>query len=122
MRRLLERRDFLAVRTGRRAHAGTVTVEALARGDRSEPRAGFTVTKKVGGSVERNRIRRRLREALNRVALLAQPGHDYVLIGRRPALEAPFATLVADIEMSLARVHGAKQARHRAESREETPT
>ena len=61
-------------------------------------RFGFTVTKKVGNSVERNRIRRRLREAVR-----ANAGHlpstpmDLVLLARRAAISLDFAVIVADI-------------------------
>lgn len=61
-------------------------------------RFGFTVTKKVGNSVERNRIRRRLREAVraNAEALPTVP-MDLVLLARRAAISQDFATLAADI-------------------------
>ena len=73
-------------------------------------RVGFTCSKKVGNSVERNRVRRRLRE----VVRLAPPeqmrrGYDYVLIGRRTALELPFERLVEDFNRALGRVHGTVQ-------------
>ena len=60
-------------------------------------RVGFTVSKKVGNAVERNRVRRRLREVV-RLAPPApmRPGHDYVLIGRRAALDLPFERLIED--------------------------
>ena len=56
------------------------------------PRFGFTVTKKVGNSVIRNRIRRRLREAIRLTDPTSppKPGHDYVLVARIEALTAPF--------------------------------
>ena len=71
-------------------------------------RVGFTVSKKVGNAVERNRVRRRLREVV-RLAPQAgmRPGYDYVLIGRRSALELPFDRLIEDFERALGRVHSA---------------
>lgn len=75
------------------------------------PRFGFTVTKKTGNSVERNRIRRRLREAVRRMAPLdAKPGFDYVLVGRRDALQLPFLDLTSDLAAAFKRVH-ARQSR-----------
>ena len=70
-------------------------------------RVGFTVSRKVGNAVERNRVRRRLRE----VVRLSPPdrmrhGFDYVLIGRRAALDLPFGRLTEDFDRALARVHG----------------
>jgi ribonuclease P protein component len=72
-------------------------------------RFGFTVSKQVGGAVERNRIRRRLKAAVRGIL----PDHprgdfDYVLIARRPALDAAFATLVSDLVEALQRVHARK--------------
>jgi len=64
------------------------------------PRFGFTVTKKLGGAVVRNRIRRRLREAV-RLAGDGAAGTDYVLVGRHAALTLPFERLVADLRSGL---------------------
>jgi ribonuclease P protein component len=72
---------------------------------------GFTVTRKVGNAVERNRMRRRLREALRLAPDLAsKPGHDYVILARREALYLPFAGLVRDLQTAIVRI-GAKDAR-----------
>lgn len=66
------------------------------------PRFGFTVTKKTGNAVVRNRIRRRLREAVRLSAAgAALAGVDYVLIGRRAALTLPFDRLVDDLRSGL---------------------
>jgi ribonuclease P protein component len=71
----------------------------------AELRVGFTVSRKVGGAVVRNRARRRLRQAAERVmADQAADGRDYVLIGRRTTIERPFEDLVADLETALARL------------------
>lgn len=65
-------------------------------------RFGFTVTKKTGNAVERNRIRRRLREVVRLSAAdVAAEGIDYVLIGRRSALTLPFSRLVDDLRSGL---------------------
>jgi ribonuclease P protein component len=106
MQRLTRRADFLAARDGVRAPASTFFVQAKNRHDAAEPRIGFTVTKKTGNAVERNRIRRRLREAAKNVMSGAgKPGFDYVLVARREALAAPFAALVEDLERALKKVH-----------------
>jgi ribonuclease P protein component len=70
-------------------------------------RVGFTVSKKVGNAVVRNRVRRRLREVVRQASPRGmRPGHDYVVIGRRAALDTPFPRLVEDFERALRRVHG----------------
>ncbi len=62
------------------------------------PRIGFTVTRKVGNAVVRNRIRRRLRAAIQVAEPLeAKADCDYVLMARREALTRPFADLVDDL-------------------------
>jgi ribonuclease P protein component len=106
MDRLTKRADFLAARGGSRVSAGPVLVQARDRHDARAPRVGFTVTKKTGNAVERNRIRRRLREAA-KSALdgKAHAGFDYVLIARREAISAPFAALVENLERALKRLH-----------------
>ena len=110
MDRLRQRADFLAVANGARVPAGAFVLQARERGDAGPPRFGFTVSKKVGTAVERNRVRRRLREIVRRhAALLAQRGHDYVLIGRRTALQAPFERMAADFTGALKRLHGNSQ-------------
>jgi ribonuclease P protein component len=68
-------------------------------------RIGITVSKKVGGAVIRNRMKRRFRELARAVlpgAGLA--GADHVLIGRAGGIERPFADLRADLERALAKL------------------
>ena len=72
-------------------------------------RVGFTVSKKVGNSPERNRVRRRLREMVRLSAPTGMRlGYDYVLIGRRAALNLPFERLAEDFSRALSRVHAGK--------------
>lgn len=67
-------------------------------------RVGFTVSKKVGNAVVRNRARRRLRAvAAELLAEHARPGNDYVLIGRAGTPERPFAALRGDLLKALER-------------------
>ena|SRR5438270_8279061 len=105
MERLKHRADFLAAARGAKVQAGAFVLQARERGDAAPPRFGFTVSKKVGSAVERNRVRRRLREVVRRhAALLPQDGHDYVLIGRRVALHLPFEAMVAEFTGALRRL------------------
>jgi ribonuclease P protein component len=69
-------------------------------------RVGFTVTKKVGGAVVRNRMKRRFR-ALARELVPAKglAGADHVMIGRAKGIERDFALLRADLAGALDRLH-----------------
>ncbi len=106
LERLRQRADFLAAATGARAPVSGFVLQALDRREDGPVRVGFTVSKKVGNSPERNRVRRRLREMvrLSPPARMRQ-GFDYVLIGRRAALELPFDRLIEDFGRALGRVH-----------------
>jgi len=104
--RLRHRADFLRVAAGRWKYATPgLVLQMRPREDMSNPtaRVGFTVTKKVGSAVIRNRARRRLREAA-RVALAeaALPGCDYVLIARAGTVGRPYPELVGDLKSALA--------------------
>ena len=104
------RADFLAARRGERRGGRWFTIEVLDRGrtdpamrDRP-PRLGLTVTKKIGGAVLRNRIRRRLREAVRtRIAPDMRPGHDYVIVARAESATVPFEELVAELRARVTR-------------------
>ncbi len=101
--RLLVRADFLAAAKGRRRHGTALVLQSIARRDASFPaRVGFTVTKKVGNAVVRNRIRRRLRAAVAITGGLPfRAGHDYVLVARLAALTLPFPDLLNDLASTL---------------------
>ncbi|AEQ10674.1 ribonuclease P [Brucella melitensis NI] len=62
------------------------------------PRVGFTVTKKNGNAVIRNRIRRRLKEAIRcHAGRDMAPSTDYVIVAREQALNAPFSQLTEEL-------------------------
>lgn len=97
--RLKSRPQFLAVREGEKRRGNLFLLEVLDRKEESEARVGFTVTKKHGNAVERNRMRRRLKEAVRLHAGFAmQPGHDYVVVARRDVLTASFDELAAELK------------------------
>jgi ribonuclease P protein component len=110
LRRLRKRSEFLKAARGSRAGRPALSLQAV-RSEAEQPGIGLTVTRKVGNAPERNRIRRRLRAAVKACATRFEPRHDYVLIGRREALSAPFATLVDDLASLLRRVHEQKPKR-----------
>jgi len=108
MESLKRRAAFKAVAGGRRVARAGFVLQALTASigaggepdpklqDRP-PRFGFTVTKKIGNAVVRNRIRRRLREVVRRAEHGADKATDYVLVGRRAALTLQFERLVTDL-------------------------
>jgi ribonuclease P protein component len=108
--RLTRRSDFLAAAGGRRYHnerlsaQGVVRAEPATGDDAPEGlRIGFTITKRVGHATERNRIRRRLRAAVAEASgALPARDADVVLVARRPALHAPFQTLIDDLRQAVA--------------------
>lgn len=124
MQRLRQRKDFLAAATGVKVPVSGFVLQARDRREDGPVRVGFTVSRKVGSATERNRVRRRLRQ----VVRLAppermQPGHDYVLIGRRTALHLPFDRLIEDFDRALGQVHASHgtKARRAGGSRCATP-
>lgn len=116
---LKTRAEFLAVRGGSRCATPAFVLEAKPRATAppqavgpSGPRFGFTITKKIGNAVVRNRIRRRLKAALEPLAgQYAAAVNDYVVIARQPAFDIPFITLQKDLERALQRVHHASASR-----------
>ena len=108
-KRLRRRAEFLRATSSGLAHSlPAFKIQMAVRDDATgEPRFGFTVTKKTAGAVRRNRIRRRLREALRLSgALAAAEGCDYVFVARRAALTAPFEDLQRQMAEGLTRVSG----------------
>ncbi len=104
--RLKRRAEFLLVaKKGRKAPSPGLVLQALPRHDSQPVRLGFTVTKKVGNAVIRNRTRRRLREAA-RLLLREAPavGADLVLVGRDTTRTRPFPALIEDLRRSLAKL------------------
>jgi ribonuclease P protein component len=110
MERLKRRRDFLAAASGASVSTPGFIVQERRRGDAEHPdtlpaRVGFTVSRKVGGAVERNRLRRQLREIVRLSATTTlRAGSDYVVIGRRAGLEIPFVKLTVDFAGAVKRL------------------
>jgi ribonuclease P protein component len=106
IQKLTKRSEFLACAQAPSCAKGSVVVQARPRGDDAPlVRVGFTATKRIGGAVERNRAKRRMREAA-RVLLpeFASPGVDYVIIARGGVLKRPWARLLDDVKSALLRL------------------
>lgn len=105
--RLKRRPEFLRVAATRRkwvAPGLIVQIRSRPAGeaDLDSSRVGFTVSRKVGNAVERNRVRRRLRAAAEQVLTnQAADGFDFVIIGRKNTLKRPFQALLHDLTMAL---------------------
>lgn len=106
-----KRRDFLlASASGKKFITNSIILQMVKRGGNhpvspASVRVGFTVTKKMGGAVVRNRIKRRLREAARLVmAKYGITGYDYVIISRHKALTCNFSELQRDMEFAFTRI------------------
>ena len=101
--RLKKRPDFLRAAKAPNLSRGAVFMQMRPRHD-DDPliRVGFTATKKIGGSVQRNRAKRRLREAARLLLPLhGRPSCDYVFIARGGTGQRPWGRLLDDVKTAL---------------------
>jgi ribonuclease P protein component len=125
--RLKRRADFLRAAKGERFHARAFTLQATSPAAAPSPEAadpgqttcparfGLTVTKRIGGAVQRNRIKRRLREVLRLSPdLPASPGRDYVIVAKAEALTVDFQALRAELTNAVRKIHKSARPRSRA--------
>lgn len=104
---LTRRPEFLRVAAKGRKHVtpGLILQACRQIAEDGPPRVGYTASRRVGGAVQRNRARRRLRAAVAAVMPQhARAGHDYVLIARAATVGRPFDALVRDLETALRRL------------------
>ena len=106
--RLKKRKEFVRVaRKGRKWAVPGLVLQSFNRHNAPAnapigARVGFTVTKKIGTAVKRNRVRRRLKAAAAAVMPSnAEKNTDYVLIGRAGTLKRPFEFLVKDLKLAM---------------------
>lgn len=106
-----KRRDFLlATASGKKFITNSFILQMIKRSDEhlcpvDDVRIGFTVTKKMGGAVIRNRIKRRLREAARpALAKHGKSGHDYIIISRLKALTCAFSELQRDMGFAFTKI------------------
>ena len=107
--RLLRSRDFARVRRRGRSTSGPLVALYVASVRPPDIRVGFSVSKKVGKAVIRNRVKRRLREAVRQELPSIRPGTDLVFIARPSAAEASYCEIVAAVQLSLRRTGATRQ-------------
>ncbi|MEM1409555.1 MAG: ribonuclease P protein component [Pseudomonadota bacterium] len=96
-----KRGDFLAARRGKRIHRRSFTLQ-YRQTDAGSPRVGFTVTKKIGGAVVRNRVKRRLRAAMREISHdVADLPMDLVVIARASATTIRYGALLDELRSAL---------------------
>ena len=108
--RILKRPEYLRVkRQGISVAESGLVIQAAPVANSSsylQPRVGFTVSKRVGNAVKRNRARRRLKSIASDV--LPKEGFqswDYVFIGRVVTLDRPYDLLLEDTRVALRKIH-----------------
>ncbi len=105
--RLLKHADFQRVyESGRRHFSGNITVFFLRRIQEcaAGPRVGFTVSRALGGAVQRNRMRRRLREAVRGAWQGFDVPADVVINPKKSVLTVDFQVLTEEVAKALATV------------------
>jgi ribonuclease P protein component len=103
--------QFRRVRREGRTFSSPLLTLNLVAGRRRRLRCGFVVTKQLGNAVRRNRVKRRVREAVRLVLPAISPGYDLVFVVRSPELlTLPFVELRQLIEQLLRRAGLWRQA------------
>ena len=95
--------DFAALQGEGTVRSHSLLVVRIRRTDLEVTRFGFSTGRKLGGAVVRNRVRRRLRQALRVMAPSLQPGWDVLIIARSPVIGADFQTLAGALQNLLRR-------------------
>lgn len=103
--RLAKRKDFNKVyRLGKSAANRQFVVYLLKNPQTAKMRVGVSASKKLGGAVVRNRLRRRIKEIIRLNADHIVPGYDLVIIARKPIVDMDYK------EMEKSLLHALKQA------------
>ena len=109
--RLLRHADFERVyKQGRRHFAAHLTVFYLPRPEAASVRVGFTVGRVLGGAVDRNRMKRRLREAVRLQRPESLPGMDVVINPKKSLLKAQFKDIQQEIARAFAVIQKGSKA------------
>jgi ribonuclease P protein component len=95
--------DFAALQGGGSVRSNPLLVVRIRRTDLEETRFGLSTGRKLGGAVVRNRVRRRIREALRVMAPSFRPGWDVLIIARPPVIAADYQSLAGALHSLLRR-------------------
>jgi ribonuclease P protein component len=96
--RLLRHADFERVyKQGRKHFSPNITVFYLKRADEEGMRVGFTVSRALGGAVDRNRMKRRLRESVRLTRPIPSPAVDVVINPKRSVRTMAFSDLLSEV-------------------------
>jgi len=102
---LKRKKEFRYTYRAGKSVPGHLTVLVYTKNRQSKTRVGFSVSKKIGGAVQRNRVKRRLREAITPLLPSLKPGYNIIFIARSPLLEAPFQSISGGISSQLRKAH-----------------
>jgi ribonuclease P protein component len=103
--RLTRSDDFKRVRRLGKSYAHPLVVLVAHPNELAELRIGIVATRSVGGAVERNRAKRRLREAVQPMFSRLPEGWDILLLARQPLSVATFQQIQAALEGLITRAH-----------------
>jgi ribonuclease P protein component len=103
--RIQENKRFQEIRQQGKSYSSELLVMCVLPNELPYSRFGFSINARIGGAVVRNRIKRRLREAIRLRMTMIEPGWDVVLIARRPILCADYHQMDAACARLLRRAH-----------------
>lgn len=102
---ILRSREFREIQRNGRRKAGRYVVLVVRRGKQTWTRMGLTVSRKVGGAVIRNRVKRRLREIFRNHKATLPTGLDVVMIARSASAQASYQSLEQEILSLFRKLH-----------------
>ena len=103
---LRAREDFARISAKGRSRSDRLMVVRFVPNDRDHDRFGISTGRRLGGAVQRNRVRRRLREILRRSPNDSGRGWDILVVARPPAVDASYSELRTALERLLGSVRG----------------